>query len=54
MHWLVVMQPFVSYQNQLAHQGRPNTTRPEGSPAPVATSFADDNQALVLDPGGCF
>ena len=53
MHWLVVMQPFVSYLNQLAHQGRlPSIALPDGSPAPVATSFADDNHALVLDPDG--
>jgi hypothetical protein len=53
VHWLVVMQPFVSYLNQLASQGRmPTLALPGDVPAPAATSFADDNHALVLDPDG--
>ena len=53
MHWLIVMQPFISYLNQLAHQGRlPTLPMPDQSAAPAATTFADDNNALIRDPDG--
>lgn len=53
MHWLLVMQPFISYLNQLVHQGRlPSFPLPNQAAAPAATSFADDNNVIVREPDG--
>jgi Reverse transcriptase (RNA-dependent DNA polymerase)/Ring finger domain len=53
MHWLIVMQPFVSYLNQLAHQGRlPSLPMPDGTRAPPISTYADDNKLPLLDPDG--
>ena len=53
MHWLIVMQPFVSYLNQLTHQGRlPSLLLPDQTIAPPVTSYADDNKFLLIDPDG--
>ena len=50
-HWATVLQPPISYLNQLqAHGGLAHYTLPSGSPAPAALAFADDTKSYVRVP----
>ena len=49
--WVVVLQPMVSYLNQLQAAGHiASHPLPSGAPAPAAPAYADDTAELVRDP----
>ena len=50
LYWTVVMQPLAAYLTSLHSSGRITTPAlPDGSPAPVESSFADDMPVLLED-----
>ena len=51
--WVIVLQPFVAYLNQLQAAGSlASFLLPSGRRAPAACAFADDTKLPVLDPDG--